>query len=143
MRIDEPLWPVVRETSRLILREEDLVIELPKRYAMDFEKLILEMSDFQPAKINYPVYEGTESNSIDVFQMKENMEVKQHLAHIGMIEPNASVRWIKMTAEEGWINLLESCRELHEAGYPGCVGCGGPNSELPWDEAKNRRRLSE
>lgn len=143
MRMDEPLWPVVRETSRLILREDNLVIELPKRFGKDFEQLLLQMSDFQPAKMNYPIYEETDLNSIGIFQMNEETGVRQHLAHVGMKEPNASVRWVKMTVEDGWQNLLESCRDLHEAGYPGCVGCGGPNSELPWDEAKNRLRLSE
>ena len=45
-----------------------------------------------------------------------------------------------MNIDEDGRNFV-ACRELLEAGYPGCIGCGGPNSELPWNEVKNRANL--
>jgi len=63
------------------------------------------------------------------------------IAHIGMEEPEPDVRWIKMPVHDGWKEVVSACRDLHEAGYPGCIGCGGPNSELPWDETKSRSGL--
>lgn len=142
MRIDNPLWPVVRETSRLILRGEQLVIHLPERHLEALRQLILEMSDYQPAKIDYPEYISSELNAIDVFQMRRDSNEFEHLAHVSLNEPKLTVRWVKMDVDEGWKHILESCKDLHEAGYPGCIGCGGPNSELPWDEPKNRLRLT-
>ena len=43
--------------------------------------------------------------------------------------------------EEKWNYLEKIIRELIEAGYPGCVGCGGPGSEEVWDEIKNREYI--
>ena len=37
--------------------------------------------------------------------------------------------------------ILEIIRELIDAGYPGCVGCGGPGSEEVWDEIQNREYI--
>ena len=129
---------MVRETSRLILRGEGLRIHLPERHLEDLRKLILEMSDYQPAKIDYPEYTASELDAINVYQMKSDSTGLEHLAHVSLNEPNLTVRWVKMEVDEGWKHIIESCRELHEAGYPGCIGCGGPNSELPWDESRNR-----
>ena len=100
------------------------------------------MSDYQPAKIDYPEYTSSESNTIDVYQKRTDSKEFEHLANVSLCEPNVTVRWVKMDVDEGWKHILESCKELHEAGYPGCIGCGGPNSELPWDESKNRLRLT-
>ena len=131
---------MVRETSRLILRGKQLIIHLPDRHHEDLKQLILEMSDYQPAKIDYPEFTASVSNTIDVFQKRNESKDFEHLAHVSLQEPELTVRWVKMDVDEGWKHILESCKELHEAGYPGCIGCGGPNSELPWDESKNRLR---
>tara|TARA_Y100001954_G_C15496676_1_gene447745 strand:- start:245 stop:673 length:429 start_codon:yes stop_codon:yes gene_type:complete len=37
-----------------------------------------------------------------------------------------------------WNHMEQIIRELIDAGYPGCVGCGGPGAEEEWDENKNR-----
>ena len=108
------------------------MIHLPERHLEDLRKLILEMSDYQPAKIDYPEYIASELDAINVYQMKSDSTGLEHLAHVSLNEPNLTVRWVKMEVDEGWKHIIESCRELHEAGYPGCIGCGGPNSELPW-----------
>lgn len=104
------------------------------------EELILEMSDYQPAKIDYPKYTASELNAIDVYQKSSDSNDFEHLAHVSLQEPELTVRWVKMDVDEGWKHILESCKELHEAGYPGCIGCGGPNSELPWNESEYRLR---
>ena len=42
---------------------------------------------------------------------------------------------------EKWDALENMIRELIIAGYPGCVGCGGPGAEEVWDEVENRRYI--
>ena len=141
MRIDDPLWPGVRETSRQILRSGDLHLELPIEFKKEMEGLLLEMSDYQPAKIEYPSFNTTSRDDVRIYQRgQENGEI--HLiGYIGMLEPEPGVRWIKMPMHQGWKEVISACHDLHVAGYPGCIGCGGPNSELPWDESKSRSRL--
>jgi len=39
---------------------------------------------------------------------------------------------------EVWKNLREKIVELGNAGYPGCIGCGGPGAKEVWDEASSR-----
>ena len=141
MRIDEPLWPVVRETARQILRVENLVLAFPDRCVKDFEKLLLDMSDFQPAKVTFPSYIIHSTEDVKIHQNSANSSDESLVAYIGLTEPDINVRWVIMIIDEGWGEILIACRELLEAGYPGCIGCGGPNSELPWNEVKNRANL--
>ena len=141
MRIDDPLWPVVRETSRQILRNGDLHLKLPLEFKKEMECLLLKMSDYQPAKIEYPSFDADLRDDVRIYQRERESGAIHLIGYIGMLEPEPGVRWIKMPMHEGWKEVISACHELHAAGYPGCIGCGGPNSELPWDELKSRSRL--
>jgi hypothetical protein len=141
VRIDDPLWPVVRETSRVLLRRDNLHLEIPVEFKEDIESLFLEMSDYQPAKLHVPTFEISLRNDVCISQREQEGGELQMIGYIGMEEPGQNVRWVKMPTYEGWKEVISACHELHEAGYPGCIGCGGPNSELPWDENKSRSRL--
>ena len=141
VRIDDPLWLVTRETARYMLREAGLHLTVPAKYEQDMEALVLEMSDYQPAKTEFPTFSRSEKNEVSVFHIDEDTKTKICVAYIGLLEPDENVRWVKATVEDGWMNVLNACKELHEAGYPGCVGCGGPNAELPWNEAASRKTL--
>ena len=57
---------------------------------------------------------------------------------IGMKEPNISQVWIPMENNVGFSELIEQVLKLASAGYPGCVGCGGPDAEEMWDEKSIR-----
>lgn len=139
MRIDDPLWPVVLETSRQILRRENLHLILPPEFEKDMNSILLEISDFQPERLEFPTFETGQCDDVTLYVI----ESEQHrmIASIGMTEPGPKVRWVKMDLSEGWKEVVTACNELHVAGYPGCVGCGGPNSEKPWDEKKSRSGL--
>ena len=141
VRIDDPLWPVVRETSRQILRSDNLHLELPAEFKKDMENLLLAMSDYQPAKLQFPSFDTGSYKEVRIYQRNPEADALQLIAYIGMEEPKPDVRWIKMPTHEGWKEVVSACQELHVAGYPGCIGCGGPNSERPWDEYKSRSRL--
>jgi len=141
VRIDDPLWPVVRETSRQLLRRDNLHLEIPAEFKEDIEGLLLEISDYQPAKLHFPTFEISSRNDVCIYQSEQESGRLQMIGYIGMEEPKPNVRWIKMPVNEGWKEVISACHELHDAGYPGCIGCGGVNSELPWDEYKSRSRL--
>ena len=139
VRIDDPLWPVVLETSRQILRRENLHLILPPEFEQDMHAVLLEISDFQPERLQFPTFEIQQCNDVCV-HVKEGEHLRM-IASIGMTEPAPNVRWVKMERNPGWKEVVLVCNELHVAGYPGCVGCGGPNSEMPWDEEKSRSGL--
>ena len=141
VRIDDPLWPVVRETARQLLRGDYLHLEIPVEFKEDIEGLLLEMSDYQPAKLHFPTFETSSRNEVCIYQRQQEGSELQIIASIGMEKPGPDVRWVKFPTQKGWSEVISACHELHEAGYPGCIGCGGANSELPWDENKSRSRL--
>ena len=141
MRIDDPLWPVVRETSRQILRSTNIHLELPTEFQNDFEGILLEISDYQPAKVQFPSFDASPRNDVCIYDRNQENGDLNLIGYIGLEEPEPEVRWIKMSVDDGWREVVSACHELHAAGYPGCIGCGGTNSELPWDEHKSRSRL--
>ena len=142
MRIEDPMWPAVREVARRILREDSLVIRASESYMQELDDLILAMGDAQPARLAFPTLEVMQSSVIDITQQTTTSNQSVHLARLGKQEPEPHVCWIPLATDEAWNSVLEACHELLEAGYPGCVGCGGPNSEDEWDEAKSRKNWS-
>ena len=62
---------------------------------------------------------------------------------IGMIEPDIDVCWVQMTKETGFNAVIESCLQLLDAGYPGCIGCDDSIQEGRWDERKFRNSLGK
>ena len=57
------------------------------------------------------------------------------LAQIGGREPSIEVCWVP---DCGWDDFSEQILDLLEAGYPGCIGCGGPGAEEEWNEDVRR-----
>ena len=47
-----------------------------------------------------------------------------------------------MTGKTGFDAVLESCLQLLNAGYPGCIGCDDSMQEGRWDERKFRDSLA-
>lgn len=136
------MWPAVREAARRILREDSLIIRTPVRFVEDLDRLILLMGDAQPSRLSFPSVIEVNAPFIDVEQHNEAPTESTHLARLGPKEPTVDVCWIPLATDDAWAAIFEACEDLLEAGYPGCVGCGGPNSELPWDEKKFRQSWS-
>ena len=101
--------------------------------------ILLEISDFQPERLHFPTFELRPCSDVELY-VRATGKLRM-IASIGMTEPAPNVRWVKMEQIPGWKEVVVVCNELHVAGYPGCVGCGGPNSEMPWDEQKSRSGL--
>jgi len=142
MRMDNDLWPVVRESARRIIRLENTLFKTPENLVEDFKNLCNQISENIPSRLVFPNIEIIDANNVEIYHRSQEDEEYQKIIEIGFLEPNTDVCWIECDIEQGWNLLLESCFELLNAGYPGCVGCGGPNSERIWDEElfrKNRK----
>ena len=57
---------------------------------------------------------------------------------IGGDEPPENVCWVPNAT---WGDFKSQVLELLEAGYPGCVGCGGPGAEGEWNEQARRIKM--
>ncbi len=138
MRIDDPMWPAVREAARRILRDEGLALHLPVEFENQADELLLAMADAQPSKLKFPEIATHALDSVDVYG-PEDSSLGRHSIRLGASEPGPTTCWIPLEVTIAWRLVLSACHELLLAGYPGCVGCGGPNSEDPWDEPQSRQ----
>lgn len=140
MRITDPQWPALREASRRILRLEQIRINIPKQFHSTTKELILELGERQPSRLTFPII--YESETISVEMIIEEEELTDTIIQISHDEPELDVIWIRGN-DDLWLEILNSCKDLLSAGYPGCVGCGGPNSEQKWDEFGHRNFTNE
>ena len=62
---------------------------------------------------------------------------------IGGDEPGQDLVWITGNTHDIWNRYLRVMIELSSAGYPGCVGCGGPGAEEEWNEELRRVQIFE
>jgi hypothetical protein len=102
------------------------------------DELLLAMADAQPSKLKVPKIVTHALDSVDVYG-PEDSSLGRHSIRLGASEPGPTTCWIPLEVTIAWRLVLSACHELLLAGYPGCVGCGGPNSEDPWDEPQSRQ----
>ena len=135
MRITDVRWPAVREIARYILRSEHVVIRGPGWLAETVHKLALDLAEMQPSRTSFPSHELDEDDSrITVYSTNDESIV----ALCGLNEPPLNAVWLPATVHFGWQAIMTVAEDLLQAGYPGCLGCGGPNTELEWNEKENR-----
>ena len=125
MDMSDPRWPSLREAARRLLREDGCTLSVPSQNMDDARKIVQLISDFVPSKINLPTVVEGELGIIG-------------LAQIGGNEPSPDICWVPKC---GWKEFAEQIVYLLEAGYPGCVGCGGPGAEEEWNEVIRRRQF--
>ena len=63
------------------------------------------------------------------------------LALCSLNEPELTTVWLPMSPSAAWDAISKVSDDLLQAGYPGCLGCGGPHTEGDWDEAASRRNM--
>ena len=126
----------LREAARRLLRCQGGTLYIPRKWISDAEGLVLKVSDLVPSKIVAPKIESVSGEHIS-YTNDEDLNF-----HIGIDEPDLSYCWIKADMSETghcWDDFSLMVIKLASAGYPGCVGCGGPGSEGPWDEKTARK----
>jgi len=127
-------WLAIREAARRLLVETDLVIAVPPSSIKVWHRLILNMGDSMPQRLNFPeLIEGQFS------VRKEDTP----LFDFSLDEPREKTTlWLPFDTDELMHDLLQMCSELLLAGYPGCSGCGYRDEEQKWDEIAHRQRVS-
>jgi len=140
MRITDPQWPALREASRRILRLQQIRIQLPHKFHSITKNIIVRLGEKQPSRITFPILSECEDISIEM--VKEEEEFAGTIVQVSQYEPDLETVWIKGD-NDLWLDILNACEELLSAGYPGCIGCGGPNSEQKWDELEHRKIVDE
>ena len=124
----------LREAARRLLRSEGGILYLNRSISDDAIKMMLKISDIVPSKISFPELSYIESQEI-LFECSGNN------FYIGEEEKSEEYCWVKSHKSEtgeSWDDFRNMVLELAIAGYPGCIGCGGPGSEEIWDEANSR-----
>ncbi len=126
-------WLALREAGRRILVEENLTITVPSDYVEIWHRLILNMSDSMPQRVQFPlVKEGSLSVS----------NGQGSLFNFDSREPSdMALLWLPNEVPNFMDEVLQMCSELLLAGYPGCSGCGYREDETQWDEIAHRNRL--
>ena len=125
MDITDVRWPSLREAARRFLREDGCILSVPKEYESRAWDLVQQISDKVPAKLDLPEVIIGELRVVG-------------LAQIGGTEPEFEVCWVP---DSNFAEFEEQVLDLLEAGYPGCIGCGGPGSEEEWNEPIRRAEI--
>lgn len=137
MEMNHPLWPVVRETSRRILRNDEILISAPIQFQQSVIDLGSKISDLIPERLSFPIFVESEKETIDIFHNAINPN--NLIATIGSNEVRLEACWVCCEVSFGLQSVIESCYQLLEAGYPGCLGCESTGQDERWDE-KNFRK---
>ena len=125
--------PCIAEAARRLLRTDGTSLIVPEDLFDEALQLSLAISDGIPSLIREPTVSIGPSDRIEV----------EGLSLIGGEEPSTIICWIPTTADNLhslWQRWTVQIHDLMTAGYPGCVGCGGPGSEGIWDETASRAR---
>lgn len=125
MDITDVRWPSLREAARRFLREDGCTLSVPQEYESRAWNLVQKISDKVPAKLDLPDVTIGELRVIG-------------LAQIGGPKPEIDICWVP---DSNFSEFEEQVLDLLEAGYPGCIGCGGPGSEGEWNEVIRRAEI--
>ena len=108
---------------------------MPSVFFPEAEKLILTISDLVPSIVEPPVICYSDGADITYTNVEnENFS-------IGVEEPDLTYCWVNASQSDirkSWEDFKIMVTSLASAGYPGCIGCGGPGSEGQWDEISAR-----
>ena len=137
MQMNHPLWPVVRESARRVVRIEKIIIQAPEEYSNDITQLCNLISEKIPQRSTFPSHEHTNCDEICIYD--NTNDEPYPIAYIGLSEPDNNVCWIELKIDQGFFSMLESCEQLLNAGYPGCVGCDNSLPEGRWNEKTFRQ----
>ena len=137
MQMNHPLWPVVRESARRVVRIEKIIIQAPEEYSDDITQLCNLISEKIPQRSTFPSHEHTNCDEIWIYD--NTNDEPYPIAYIGLSEPDNNVCWIELKIDQGFFSMLESCEQLLNAGYPGCVGCDNSLPEGRWNEKTFRQ----
>ena len=126
---------------RRMVRIENLEIWAEQQFSADIYELSNKISDHLPQRTTFPQHVTCNQNTIRVFD--KSGDTNTLIIEIGNNEPDIKVCWVQMTGDIGFAAVMESCLQLLNAGYPGCIGCDDSIQEGRWDERKFRNSVRQ
>ena len=114
-----------------------IIIRAPEEYSNDITQLSNLISEKIPQRSTFPSHEHTNCDEIWIYD--NTNDEPYPIAYIGLSEPHNNVCWIELKIDQGFFSMLESCEQLLNAGYPGCVGCDNSLPEGRWNEKTFRQ----
>ena len=132
MQMNHPLWPVVRESARRVVRIERISIFAPTEFSSGILHLTGLIGDHIPQRTTFPIHSKNENEEIWIYD--DTKLESTPIIYIGYSEPHIDVCWIELPIKPGFDALMESSEQLLNAGYPGCVGCDESVQEGRWNE---------
>ncbi len=136
MQMIHPLWPVVRESARRIVRLEQITIEAEIKYLEQIRKLSHHIAEKIPQRTTFPIHDRVVNKDIWIYDTSKENPLP--IVYLGRQRPDEDICWIEMDVGEGFEALIESCLQLLDAGYPGCTGCADSVQEGRWNEREFR-----
>ena len=137
MRLSDPRWPAVRELARILLRTDELTVQGPHWLEASIQQLSLRLADVQPARRTFPAFALGKNDAITLVTPAPSVMV----GRCSLDEPGAETVWLPMAPIDAWAAISKITDDLLAAGYPGCLGCGGPHTEGDWDEISSRLNM--
>jgi hypothetical protein len=127
---DLALW----EICRRVLKSEKLNFIIDDNLEVNIQDFNNKISDLAPTVLlDVTKTKSTNSNEIIIENNEETIGI------ISKKEPKRlEIIWIQNSPKIFWTDFEMRIIKLVEAGYPGCIGCGGPGSEEEWNEQQNR-----
>lgn len=142
MRITDPAWPAVQEAARMMLREDVASIMAPENSHEALQQLVLKMGDSMAARQNFPKVTNVGEDVIILTSRDLSGPVPKMYCGLENMKEYPDTLWIPQSASVMMETLVQTMHDLLEAGYPGCLGCGGPGAEDEWDETASRKRMN-
>lgn len=135
MSPDDERWPAVREAARRILRTASVRLSVVGHHLSDAHNLVSAIAEANPAQLSLP----------DVVESTTNLVLDAETGQILVTwnrTPELDALLFRDIGPHGVTvkDVFSMAHGLVEAGYPGCLGCGGPGLEAPWDELAWRTR---
>jgi hypothetical protein len=131
MQPNHPAWGAVREAARRLLRSDRIELHLPYDCVEQGVRLINHIMENNPRQVDIPTVREDDEPSI---QSDGRLLVSW--------SDGRSLGTLLFPAEGAFAatmpHVLTMAHDLVEAGYPGCLGCGGPGIEDDWSEVKWR-----
>ncbi len=135
MSPDDERWPAVREAARRILRTPLVRLAVEPQHMTDAHNLVTAIAEANPAQLSLPEVEESDTNFILDADTGASLVTWTKTEHLGvLLFQNDGPLGVNI------VDVFSMAHGLVEAGYPGCLGCGGPGLEAPWDELAWRTR---
>ena len=127
----------MREWARRFLNHSEIFTRSPSTISKKILSLHLYFNDKAPSQYS-TIQQGETSGDSILLYSNDTL-----IGQVGgmIVEDLTSVYIPTKQLAKTWEMIEKIILHLIDAGYPGCIGCGGPGAEEIWDENKNREYI--